>query len=149
MNPSINKNILNKDTPCDLENIPVQRWCHIVVTLLNRTIDVFLNGKLARSCTLDKIPKFNEGNLYINQNDGYKGLISDFMYSNETISPKDVYNLYLSGYNAFIIYNYFNFVVPKLKIESNICKDSNSEVEEEYKMRISKLNSEISKLKNK
>jgi hypothetical protein len=149
MNPTINTQILNKDSPCDLENIPVQRWCHVVIVLLNRTIDVYLNGKLARSCTLEKIPKLNQGNLYINQDGGYQGLLSDFMYSNEAISPSDIYSLYLSGYDAYIIYNYFNFVVPKLKVESNICKDSNAEVEEDYKMRMYKLNQQIKQLKNK
>ena len=64
--------------------------------------------------------QFINGDLYINSFGGFKGLISDFLYCSEAISANDMYKLYISGHNAFIIYNHFNFVVPKLKIKSKV-----------------------------
>ncbi len=129
MNPIDNKKLISKIQPCDIENIPIQRWCHVGITLSNKTIDIFINGKLSRSCTLKDVPAFNNGDLYINSFGGYKGLISDFLYCSEAISANDMYKLYIGGHNAFIIYNYFNFVVPKLKIKSNLCKEINNSEE--------------------
>merc|ERR1712070_804360 len=36
---------------CDIINIPLQRWVHLALVMHNKTLDVYLNGKLARSCT--------------------------------------------------------------------------------------------------
>lgn len=45
--------------PISVPNIPLQRWVHVVVTAHNRTLDLYLNGKLVRSRLLDNIPVEN------------------------------------------------------------------------------------------
>jgi len=108
MNPNKDQSLIKKELPCDITNIPVQRWVHIAIILINRTIDVYINGKLTRSCLLESVPKLNDGNLYINQDGGYDGSISDLLYSNQAMSPNDIYSLYLSGKDAFVLYDYLN-----------------------------------------
>tara|TARA_Y100000385_G_C13001099_1_gene597263 strand:- start:381 stop:1130 length:750 start_codon:yes stop_codon:yes gene_type:complete len=108
MNPNKDASIIKKELPCDITDIPVQRWVHIAVILINRTVDVYVNGKLTRSCVLENVPKLNNGDLYINQNGGYAGSISDLLYYNQALSPNDIYSLYLSGKEAFVLYNYLN-----------------------------------------
>lgn len=110
MNPSKDKNLIKKELPCDIDNIPVQRWVHVAIVLMNRTLDVYINGKLTRSCLLENVPKFNDGNMFINQNGGYDGLISDLMYSNQALSPNDIYLLYMSGKDAFVLYHHLDKV---------------------------------------
>jgi len=51
LNPEIN---LKVDKNCNIENIKVQRWNHLAVVLQNKTLDVYINGQLRRSCTLYK-----------------------------------------------------------------------------------------------
>ena len=36
MNPKVNDNMFDHQKECDLVNIPVQRWIHIVITLNNK-----------------------------------------------------------------------------------------------------------------
>ena len=101
MNPSKNEAMLDQQKQCDLVNIPVQRWVHVAMVLVNKTLDVYLNGKLSRSCTLDDVPRLNKGDIYINLDGGFNGELSDLLYTNQAMSAKDIYSLYLSGYNAF------------------------------------------------
>ena len=113
MNPNF-KPDFDPTRECDLKNVPVQRWVHLVVVVINRTIDVYLNGKLRRSCTLENVPRFNKGDLYINQNGGFEGKISDFMYSNKGLSAEEINSLYLSGWKRFTLYDKFAKIIPKM-----------------------------------
>ena len=120
MNPLTNPNILDEQRECDLVNIPVQRWVHIVIVLVNKTIDVYLNGKLSRSCTLRDIPKFNDGDIYINQDGGYKGHLSDLLYVNKAMGSTEIYNTYLAGNKKFTIYDKLADMTPKVNLNLNV-----------------------------
>ena len=82
MNPNANPQEVDIKRPCDISNIPLQKWVHIGIVLSNRTLSVFMDGKLSRSCVLKNVPKVVDGKLYLFQNDGFNGKISDFMYVN-------------------------------------------------------------------
>jgi hypothetical protein len=124
MNPNNNVNVIKKENPCDLVNIPVQRWVHICVVMINKTVDIYLNGKLSRSCTLENVPKINEGDVHINNDGGFEGKISDLRYYNQAYSPQQVYGVYLSGPNSFDIMKYIgDYIqqsVPKVKLNFGV-----------------------------
>jgi hypothetical protein len=42
----------NETKACDVPDIPLQKWVHIVVNVRSNSMDVFVNGRLFRSCTL-------------------------------------------------------------------------------------------------
>ena len=44
---------------CTVDNIPLQRWVNIIVSLNGRTMDVYINGKLTRTCVLPGVAKVN------------------------------------------------------------------------------------------
>jgi hypothetical protein len=84
--------------PCDVSNIPLQRWVQISIVLWNTTTDVYVNGKLARSCTSPNVPKMMNGqNIYIGQGGGFNGYISRLKYYNYSVSSRDIYALYRGG----------------------------------------------------
>ncbi len=98
MNPNLyEKYELNPNMPCDIVDLPLQRWNHIVVVLWNRSFDVYLNGKLARSCTLKNIPNMNKDNLYVTQEGGFDGDMANLQYFNEALNAERVYDLYKHG----------------------------------------------------
>ena len=83
---------------CDLANIPLQRWVMVTTVLWNTTCDVYINGKLARSCTYHNIPNImNDKNIYVSVNDGFNGYISRLQYFNFAINPHHAYQLYQKG----------------------------------------------------
>ena len=46
---------------CVLENIPLQAWANVLITLNNRALDLYLDGKLVRTCVLPGVPKMSSG----------------------------------------------------------------------------------------
>jgi len=82
---------------CDIKNIPLQKWVHIVYVLNNRTVDMYIDGKLERSCVLRGVPKLNSEPLYVCDNGGFFGKISNLVYYKYSLKPDEVYNIYSKG----------------------------------------------------
>lgn len=97
MNPLKDPSLLDIDKECDIVDIAIQRWVQISVVLNNKTVDVYLDGKLRRSCTLENVPKLNSGQVYITQFGGFNGFLANLQYINKPMSARDIYSKYLSG----------------------------------------------------
>lgn len=89
---------------CSIQNIPLQTWVNICYILDNRNVDIYINGKLERSCALKGIPTINENDsIYVtpsfdnNIPPGYWGKIGKTQYFSYTITPDKVSDLYASG----------------------------------------------------
>ena len=96
-----------KDDRCDIINgIEYQRWVLINVVSNGRTLDVYIDGKLARSCvytapwglgsadgSADCIFSYNNGA----QGDGIKGYLSSGNYYNYALSPSAIWSIYQQG----------------------------------------------------
>jgi len=82
---------------CDIKNIPLQKWVHITYVLNNRTVDIYIDGKLERSCVLRGVPKLNDEPVRVCDNDGFFGKISNLVYFRYALKPDEVYKIYASG----------------------------------------------------
>ncbi len=85
---------------CDIQNIPLMSWVHIVYVLNNRSVDIYMNGKLERSCALRGIPTITNDPVYITSGSpqpGYYGKIGKTQYFTKALLPNDVANLYQQG----------------------------------------------------
>jgi hypothetical protein len=94
------KQLFNSQYSCDVGSIPLQKWVHVVVSAWDTTMDVYVNGKLARSCLLPGVPVFDANtlqNIYVGQGSTYNGYLSRFKYYNRAVTPNEVYSLYRSG----------------------------------------------------
>ena len=85
---------------CDIPNIPLMTWVHICYVLNNRTVDIYINGKLERSCALRNLPVINDSPVYISMgspNAGFYGKMGKTQYFTKSLLPTDVMNLYQQG----------------------------------------------------
>jgi len=82
---------------CDIKNIPLQKWVHIAYVLNNRTVDMYIDGKLERSCVLRGVPKLNEDPLYVCDNGGFFGKVSNLVYYKYALNPDEVQQIYSDG----------------------------------------------------
>jgi hypothetical protein len=82
---------------CDLTNIPLQKWVHLVYVLNNRTVDLYVDGKLERSCILKGVPKLNEDKLFVCTEGGFMGQISKLQYYRRALKPDEIFNIYYDG----------------------------------------------------
>ena len=102
MDPSVNKQIVLDEQSCIIvENIPLQRWFHVVVVFNETTVEVYIDGKLYKTVILKSYVKTNSFPLHINLDGGYDGLINELRYYPYPLKYMDVYNIYARGPTPF------------------------------------------------
>ncbi len=107
----------NTNEICDLVEIPIQRWVHLSVVLWNRTTDIYLNGKLVRSCILKGIPKVPwDSDLHVSHNDGFDGALAQLRYFNRALNASEIYKLYSKGPLHWNLLKEFSDLFPKVEI---------------------------------
>jgi sugar lactone lactonase YvrE len=84
---------------CDLPEFDLQRWVMLTVVLNGRTIDVYMDGKLVRSCTTKSFYKVDPSGVkpVICDRGGFDGYISNTAVANYAMNPDQIYRNYLSG----------------------------------------------------
>ena len=122
------------DIPCIIPNIPLNKWVHIVYVLNQNSVDLYLNGKLERSCVINGVPYTNNNNkLYIAKDSGFNGKIAQIQYFTKALDPNNVNKLYYngpSGTNKFIAKNISNPLanVNFSQLKADICSGDNKDL---------------------
>jgi hypothetical protein len=96
---ALDDSILNQTSICDLNAIDFQRWVHLTVTLSGRTIDVYMDGKLSRSCITGSYFKVDPSGIKATllANGGFDGYLSKIQLTSVALNPSDIYQLYTAG----------------------------------------------------
>jgi hypothetical protein len=91
--------LLNVKPMCDIETIDMQRWVQITVVLNGRTCDVYMDGKLARSCVLKHYYKVDPtgSSMRIADRSGFDGYVSNVTTFKHAINPDQIYQMYMAG----------------------------------------------------
>ena len=87
---------------CDLPEVDLQRWVYVNIVLNGKTVDVYLDGKLARSCILPtfyRVPGAGYS-MRICDKGGFGGYISNVTTYGYAQSPDDVWKQYMAGPNS-------------------------------------------------
>lgn len=90
-------------TQCDIPQIDMQRWTMVTVVLSGKTIDVYIDGKLSRSCVTPSYFKVDPtGNLTLDilGRGGFDGYLGNTTVGAYSMSPDEIYRTYLSGPNG-------------------------------------------------
>jgi hypothetical protein len=53
---------------CSVENVPLQTWFSVSATVFQRNLDIYINGRLVKSCVLPGVPKVAVGDLILADN---------------------------------------------------------------------------------
>jgi len=86
---------------CVVRNFPLQSWVNLTISVYGRTLDVYIDGKLVRTCMLPGVAKTNAtDNIFVTPDGGFKGWTSNFKYWNDSSNPQQVYNIYKDGYGG-------------------------------------------------
>jgi len=85
---------------CDLQDIDLQRWINVTVTTNGRVVDVYYDGKLARSCILPSIllaGTKGQQSVVIGEAGGFQGSFGVMNYYAYSLTPDRIYSIYLAG----------------------------------------------------
>jgi hypothetical protein len=82
---------------CDVPLFPLQTWVYVDIALSGNTIDVYLDGDLKKSCILNGHPITSVDDLYVCQNGGFNGYLSNVTYSSAVLSMASIRKTYKKG----------------------------------------------------
>jgi len=92
------------DTRCDLINgVEYQRWVFVNVVCNGRTLDVYLDGKLARSCVYNSGSQLGTssgkatGYVGLNNGGNLKGYFSSANFYSYALTPDAIWSMYQAG----------------------------------------------------
>ena len=106
----------NKQPPmsrqfCKVSNFPIQSWVNISISVYNRAVDIYIDGKLVKTCPLPNVasPIGAGSTIYIGgvasvgnsrgSLTGFDGHIASVIYNPDVISPQEAWNIYARGYS--------------------------------------------------
>lgn len=97
--PSTDGSPSNHD--CTIRNFPLQKWVNLIVSLNGRTLDVYIDGKLVRTCVLPGVAKsYPDADINITPDGGFAGWTSNLQYWANPLNPQEAYNIYKAGYGG-------------------------------------------------
>lgn len=82
---------------CEVPNLPLQAWFSVGITVFDRNLDVYIDGKLVKSCFLSGVPKPAAGDLEITPNGGFSGTMCGFYHYPNMLKPADASNFFAAG----------------------------------------------------
>jgi hypothetical protein len=85
---------------CTVENVPLQTWFSVSVVVFQRNLDIYLNGRLVKSCVLPGIPKPAVGDVVIGDAGGFSGSVCNFHSYPNMLGPEDAKAFFAAGTNC-------------------------------------------------
>lgn len=97
---------------CDVKDIALQKWVNVCITMSGKTLDVYLDGKLVKTCVYKNYFKVDSANGValrylqgvttrvngVNTTlNGYDGYFSRLQVFNSALNPDDIYKTYMAG----------------------------------------------------
>jgi hypothetical protein len=85
---------------CSIANIPIQKWVNLIVSVYGRSMDLYIDGKLVRTCLLPGVASVNNAsNVYVTPMGGFDGWTSKLQYFPNSMNPQEAWNIYTNGYS--------------------------------------------------
>ena len=110
---------------CPVANVPIQRWCNIFISVYGRTLDLYLDGKLVRTCVLPGVAKI-DGNapVYVTPMGGFSGWTANFKYWPDSSDPQKAWDTYKAGYGGSFLGGLFGRYTVKLSLMDGDSEES-------------------------
>lgn len=107
----------SQQSVCHVKNVPIQRWVCLIVSVYGRTLDIYLDGKLVRTCVLpgtsDALTSQSSlTNIVIGG--GFDGFITSVKYKAAPVNPQESWNTYTDGYGGSMMQDILNKYKIKL-----------------------------------
>ena len=114
-----NENNKRRFTRYAIENIPIQKWNCLTISVDSLLMDVYMDGKLINSFILHGVYRAeNEPNIYLGKlkssgvnsslDDGFSGFITRVRYEGNAINSQEALNIYKAGINSSLLKSIFN-----------------------------------------
>lgn len=105
---------------CTVANVPIQKWTHLLISVYGRTLDIYIDGKLVRTCLLPGVASINSSaDVYVTPQGGFDGFTSNLEYYPYSLNPQDAWNIYVKGYGGNIFSGWMNAYTLQVSVLEN------------------------------
>ncbi|ANS04215.1 hypothetical protein [uncultured Mediterranean phage] len=93
-----------KENVCIVEDIPIQKWFNIIISYNNRALDVYMDGKLIKTCLIEgDIEDYQGQNIILTPDAGtesgsFDGFLAKFKKFEKAVTPREAWSVYKEGY---------------------------------------------------
>jgi hypothetical protein len=106
-------------------NVPIQKWVNVLISTYGRSLDIYIDGKLVRTCVLPGVARIESSTpVYITPNGGFAGWTAKFQYWPESCDPQKAWNIYKAGYGASMLAGLFGKYTIKLSLMEGDTEES-------------------------
>lgn len=107
---------------CKIVNVPLQKWVNVIISINTKVIDLYMNGKLAKTCIMPNPPFLGntQEKLFLTPSNGFSGETANFRFFPDSLNPQESWNVYKSGFGAGILSSLLN----KYKLKVAFMKDN-------------------------
>lgn len=107
---------------CSVSNVPIQKWVNLLLSVYGRTMDIYIDGKLVRTCLLPGVASVNNNaNIYVTPVGGFDGWTSKLQYWPNSLNPQEVWNVYTKGYSSSLS------LFGSYQVEISLVKNGNTQ----------------------
>lgn len=87
---------------CDIAEFPLQKWAHLIVSYNGSAMDVYLDGKLIKSCVVDRGSQLNNTQSIIlgDKESTDFGFITNVKLKTSPIAPQEAWDIYAEGFGG-------------------------------------------------
>lgn len=89
----------NIDERVMIKDFPMNKWFNVIIRVEGKKMDVYVNGTIVVRHNFSGVPKQNYGDVYVNLNGGFSGLLSDLWYHDYALSITQIMSLVNNGPN--------------------------------------------------
>ena len=91
----------NSSLSIDVTGIPLnQKWFHVAIRMENTLMDVYVNGTISGRLIIENVAKQNYGDIFICQNGGFAGKLSNLYYYPRALSAFEINRIVSTGPNT-------------------------------------------------
>ena len=83
----------------DIEDVPYNKWFHVALRVENMVMDVYVNGMVTQRLTFQNLPRQNFNDVFLCQNGGFDGNISNLRYYSKALNVFDINSIVYWGPN--------------------------------------------------
>jgi hypothetical protein len=80
-----------------VENVPLQSWFAVSISIYGRNVDVYINGQLVKSAVLPGVTMPASGSLVIGGGGGFAGAVCTVKNGSVKLEPADASGFYAAG----------------------------------------------------
>ena len=110
---------------CMVANIPIQKWVNVLISTYGRSLDIYIDGKLVRTCVLPGVARIETSTpVYVTPNGGFSGWTAKFQYWPESCDPQMAWNIYKAGYGASMLSGLLGQYTVKVSLMEGTTEES-------------------------